>query len=87
MSISSGKTDIAYMTLNPHQVKANAALIVRAVNNHAALVAVLERCYEILPSAQSGCIPGSTYDLEFDVRRDQLIKDIPAALAAAKMQS
>lgn len=63
------------------QGEANATLIVRAVNSHAALVKAVNSLLEVIENAQSGYISGSGSDLEWDRQRDEAVSEARAALA------
>jgi hypothetical protein len=60
----------------------NAAFIVKAVNNHDALVKALQALIDILEGAQSGFIPLCGSDLAWQEGRDRRIADARAVLAS-----
>ncbi len=60
---------------------ANAAFIVKAVNNHDAFVATLRDFIDILDGAMSGFIPGCGSDLSWHKGKDERIANARALLA------
>lgn len=82
VSITSRSGDLAYMTLRPNQVVANASLIVRAVNSHAAMIAALEQAEDYF-DGRADVVDGS-YGVPEPNAEMSLLSEIRDALAIAR---
>jgi hypothetical protein len=82
---NSRRVDIAYLTLNEHQVAANAAFIVQAVNSFAAMRAALEESAEILINLSDGIRKHGHYSAESTITYiDNALQCIRKALATGE---